>query len=106
MSNSQVKSIYYALAAAYFVWCAATLYFFGVYGTPRLMTIMIANLGNLALGLTSFHILWINCRWLPPAIRPHWVNRCGLAACGIFYLSVAALVFYEKQWPLIRQYLG
>lgn len=92
LQANQVKYIYYGLVAAYFVWCVTSLYFFGMYGTPRLMTLVIANLGNLALGITSFHILWINCRWLPPAIRPGWIQRCGLAACGMAYLFVAGMV--------------
>lgn len=101
----QVKFVYYGLVGAYFIWCVTSLYFFGVYGTPRLMTLVIANLGNLALGITSFHLLWINCRWLPPQIRPNWLQRAGLAGCGCMYLTFAALVFAEKQWPMIRQWL-
>lgn len=89
---NQVKYIYYSLVAIYFAWCLASLYLFGVYGTPRLMTLVIANLGNLALGITSFHILWINCRWLPREIRPGWIQRCGLAACGAAYLFIAGIV--------------
>lgn len=96
MHGSEVKRIYYALAACYFAWCMGTLYLFGAYGTPRLMTLVIGNLGNLALGLTAFHILWINCRWLPPPIRPSWTARTGLATCGAFYLAVAALVFWQS----------
>ncbi|MCC6494272.1 MAG: Nramp family divalent metal transporter, partial [Pirellulales bacterium] len=96
MHGGEVRRIYYGLAACYLAWCLGTLYLFGAYGTPRLMTLLIGNLGNLALGLTSFHILWINCRWLPPAIRPGVVARCGLSACGTFYLAVAGLVFYQS----------
>ncbi|HMO84639.1 MAG TPA: Nramp family divalent metal transporter [Lacipirellulaceae bacterium] len=91
-----VRWIYYTIAGFYFTWCLIALHLFGTYGTPRLMTLVIGNLGNLAIGLTAFHILWINCRWLPPAIRPGCFARCGLAACGAFYLAVAALVLYES----------
>jgi hypothetical protein len=93
MHGGEVKRIYYAFAACYFVWCIGNLYLFGTYGTPRMMTLVIGNLGNLAMGITAFHILWIDCRWLPPAVRPGWVARCGLAACGAFYLATAGLVF-------------
>jgi hypothetical protein len=95
MHGGQVKKIYYALAACYLAWCLGTLYLFGVYGTPRLMTLLIGNLGNLAMGFTAFHILWINCHWLPPTIRPGMLARAGLFSCGAFYLAVAALVFYQ-----------
>lgn len=106
LGEHQVKFVYYSFVAAYFVWCLVSLYLFGVYGTPRLMTLVIANLGNLALGLTAFHVLWINCRWLPPQIRPGWFQRLGLAACGAMYLTLAGLVFAEKQWPAIRELLS
>ena len=96
MHGGEVKRIYYTLAACYFVWCLGTLYLFGAYGTPRMMTLLIGNLGNLALAVTSFHMLWINTRWLPPAIRPGVVARIGLFTCGCFYLAVAALVFYQS----------
>lgn len=101
LRETQVKYIYYSLTTVYFVWCLFSLYWFGVYGTPRLMTLVIANLGNVALGWTAFHLLWINCRWLPPEIRPRWYQRLGLAGCGVFYLFVAVLVFVEKQLPAI-----
>jgi hypothetical protein len=102
----QVRIVYYSLAGVYFVWCLVSLYLFGVYGTPRLMTIVIANLGNFALGLTSFQLLWINCRWLPVEIRPNWWQRIGLASCGVMYLTFAGLVFFEQQWPYILEMLS
>jgi hypothetical protein len=105
-SDHQVKIVYYGLVAAYFVWCLLSLYLFGVYGTPRSMTLVIANLGNLALGITSFHLLWINYTWLPHEIRPSWFQRMGLACCGTMYLAFAGLVFFEKQWPMIRGLLA
>jgi hypothetical protein len=106
MHGGEVKYVYYALAACYFLWCMVSLYLFGVYGSPRMMTIVIGNLGNLALGFTSFHILWINTRWLPPAIRPGWLSRLGLAACGTFYLVVSGLVFWNGQLPALRAYFA
>jgi hypothetical protein len=106
LAGTEVKYIYYGLVALYFAWCLLSLYLFGIYGTPRLMTIVIANLGNLALGITAFHVLWINCRWLPAPIRPRWFQRLGLATCGAFYLTVAGLVFAEKQWPVFREFLS
>lgn len=106
LGEYQVRIVYYSLAGIYFVWCLISLYLFGVYGTPRLMTIVIANLGNFALGLTAFQLLWINCRWLPVEIRPNWWQRIGLAGCGVMYLTFAGLVFFEQQWPYIVEMLS
>jgi len=102
----EVKKIYYTLCGSYFLWCMLSLHLFGTYGTPRLMTLVIANLGNIALGITSLHILYINCRWLPPLMRPKWYHRAGLVGCAIFYLGLAGLVFVEKQLPMLRELLS
>ena len=105
MAGHQVKYIYYSLFFSYLAWCVSSLYLFGTYGTPRLMTLVIANLGNLALGITALHVFWINCRWLPLPLRPRWFSRVGLFACAMFYLGMAGLVFVQKQWPLIVELL-
>jgi hypothetical protein len=98
-----VKTIYYTILAAYVGWCAVSLQIFGRWGTPKLMTLVISNLGNVALGFTSLLLLWVNFRLLPRELRPRWYNALGVAACGVFYLGLAALVFAEKQVPLIRE---
>lgn len=102
LSGNQVRKIYYAILGSYVLWSAVCAWIFSRYGTPKLMTLVIANLNNLAIGATSFHVLWINRTLLPPPLRPRWYSQLGLAACGIFYLGLAALVFFTKQWPLIR----
>ena len=33
--------------------------------------------------------------------QPRWYQSLGVAACAAFYLGLAALVFFEKQWPEI-----
>jgi hypothetical protein len=106
LGKGQVKYIYYTILAAYIAWCVMSLYVFSRYGTPKLMTLIIANLGNVALGFTAFQILLVNRRLLPPPLRPRWYHQLGLNACGIFYLGMAALVFFEKQWPVIRNWIG
>ena len=71
-------------------------YLFSTYGTPKLMTIVIANLNNLAIGATAVHLLWINCRLLPAELRPRWYHRLGVAGCACFYLGLALLVFMQQ----------
>jgi hypothetical protein len=69
------------------------------------MVIVIANLNNLAIGFTSFLLLWVNRTLLPKALRPRWYHQLGVAACGLFYLGLALLVFVTKQWPVLRELL-
>jgi hypothetical protein len=105
LGDGQVRYIYYAILGAYVVWCVTSLYLFTRFGTPKLMTLVIANLGNVAIGFTSFQILHVNRRLLPPPLRPRWYQQLGLACCGVFYLGLAWLVFIEKQLPLLWEWL-
>ncbi len=104
MHHGQVKVIYYSLLVGYVVWCCISLYLFGIYGTPKLMFLVVANIGNVAIGVTSFHLLYVNTHFLPPELRPHWFHRVGLCACGLFYLGLAVLVFRTEQWPIIQSF--
>jgi hypothetical protein len=65
------------------------------------MTDIIANLNNVALGVTAFQLLWINHTLLPRELRPRWYHTLGVLGCGVFYLGLSLLVFAYKIWPLI-----
>jgi hypothetical protein len=105
LTHGQVKYIYYSILAAYIVWCVTTMYLFTRYGSPKLMTLIIANLGNVSIGFSSFLILHVNRRLLPRPLRPRWYHQIGLVCCGLFYMGIAALVFFEKQLPVLRAWL-
>lgn len=105
LSGNAVKHVYYRILAFYVLWTVLMTYLFSTYGTPKLMTLVIANLNNLAIGVTAFQVLWINCTMLPPDLRPRWYHRAGLVACGVFYLGMAGLVFVTKQVPMLREIL-
>ncbi len=103
MQPHQVKSLYYGILAAYVLWTFIAAWLFSTYGTPKLMVLVIANLNNLALGVTSF-VLWrVNTRLLPGPLRPKWYLQVGLLGCGCFYLGLALLVFITKQLPMLRE---
>lgn len=103
---NQVHWVYYSILFIYVVWSFVCAYLFSTYGTPKLMTVVIANLNNVAIGFTSLQLLWINHTLLPRPLRPRWYQSLGLVACALFYLGLAALVFMEKQWPVLRDYLS
>ena len=106
MGGGQVKRIYYTIMAIYVFWTfvCATLFLF--FSKPKVMILVIANLNNIGLGLTAFFILYNNLRLLPKPLRPGWINIFGVIGCGVFYLGLAALVFYQKQIPMIRELFG
>jgi len=101
--SDQVKWIYYSILAMYVVWSFICTFLFS--RAPKLMTDFIANFNNLAIGVTSFQILWINHRLLPRELRPKWYQSLGITLCGIFYLGLATLVFRFKIWPLFFSHL-
>jgi len=104
LQSNQVHYLYYMILAFYIVWSfvVATL-FLMVGNAPEVMVTVIANLNNVALAFTAFHILWINCRLLPEPLRPRWFQRLGIASCGLFYAAIAALVFWTKLLPLLSR---
>ncbi len=106
LHGGQVRLIYYGILGGYVFWSVICAYLFSTYGTPKLMTVVIANLNNVAIGLTSFQLWWINRRLLPPALRTPWYGQLGVLLCGVFYLGLAALVFATKQWPVLVVALG
>lgn len=102
LQGNQVRRIYYFILAMYVAWSYFMATIFLKFGdAPAVMVTIIANFNNIAIGFTAFHILWINRTYLPQAIRPKWYQQLGIAGCGIFYLGLAALVFYAKILPLI-----
>lgn len=97
-----VKRIYYTILGVYVLWSIAILFLFDRFGTPKRMVLVIANFNNVVLGLTSFHLLYVNLRLLPRELRPRWHHCLGLASCGAFYLGLSVLVFLAKIWPELR----
>ncbi len=98
----QASRIYYLILFCYVLWSFISATIFLAYGdAPKLMVIVIANLNNVALGVTAFHVLWLNRNFLPKPLRPRWYNQIGIGACGLFYCGMALLVFCANILPLI-----
>ena len=106
MHRGQVKKIYYSLLVGYVLWCCVTLFYFGKYQDPKTMFLVVANCNNLAIGATSFHLLWINTRFLPVPLRPKWYQQLAVAGCGIFYLGLAVIVFFVQQLPALKNWMA
>ncbi|MCA9061754.1 MAG: Nramp family divalent metal transporter, partial [Planctomycetaceae bacterium] len=102
MKPGQVSRLYYLLLGAYVLWSFVSATIFLRFGQgPKLMVIVIANLNNVGLGATSFHLWWINRRFLPKPLQPKWYSQAGILMCGFFYCGMALLVFMAKVIPLL-----
>jgi hypothetical protein len=106
MAANKVKRIYYTIMVVYVSWTFVCAYLFTTYGKPKTMVLIIANFNNLALGATAIVIILNNRRFLPKQLRPGWFPTAGMTFCATFYLGLAFLVFYQKQWPVIQGWLG
>ena len=106
MSSDQVHRIYYTILALYVTWTFIGAYLFQTYGAPKGMVLVVANMNNIALGFTAFFILRNNLKYLPKALHPGWINRIGILFCGVFYMGLTILVFYQKQLPMLKELLG
>jgi hypothetical protein len=105
MQPHHVVRIYYSIFCLYVLWTFVCAWYFTHFESPKVMVLVIANLNNVALGVTAFFILRNNLRFLPQPIRPGWINRVGVVCCGLFYLGMTLLVFVHKQWPMLRELL-
>ncbi len=106
MGTYNVKRIYYRIMIIYVSWTFFCAWLFTTFGKPKTMILIIANFNNLALGLTAVIILRNNLRFLPGPLRPGKVQIAGMSFCAFFYLGLAFLVFYQKQWPVLKAWLG
>ncbi len=88
LREDQVKSVYYGILAAFAVWGLIALTLFN----PLQIAKIGAVLGNVALGFSAFHTLYVNSTLLPRELRPNLLMRAGLVACGVFFLTITATV--------------
>jgi hypothetical protein len=47
-----------------------------------------AILGNVGLGFSAFHTLYVNRTLLPKPLRPNLLMQLGLVVCGVFFLAI------------------
>jgi hypothetical protein len=87
LAGNQVRWIYYSLLLVYAVWGAITLALL----SPLQIAKVGAVLGNVALGFSAFHTLYVNRTLLPRELRPSLLMQFGLFACGAFFFAITAM---------------
>ncbi len=83
----QIGKLYFGILIAYFV---VAVSFLSV-ANPRWLIVVYGNLGNVALGVSCFHALYVNLTLLPEELKPGWGARLGLILAGAYFISLAAL---------------
>lgn len=88
MREERVKYVYYAILTGYCLWGLVALTVFD----PLQILKTAGVLMNVSLGVASWHTLYVNVTLLPRALRPNWLMRLGVFACGAFFMAVSAIV--------------
>ena len=92
LAGNQVRLIYYSLLSIYAVWGTITLAVLA----PLQIAIVGAVLGNVALGFSAFHTLYVNRTLLPRELRPNLVMQLGLIGCGVFFFAITAMAILGR----------
>ena len=90
LGEGKVAYVYYSLLGVYAIWGTAAL----AWLNPLQIATLGAVLGNIALGFSAFHTLYVNRTLLPPELRPGLLMQSGLVACGTFFLLITAVAAY------------
>jgi hypothetical protein len=93
LEGNQVKYVYYALLGVYAVWGTVTLAVL----SPLQIAKVGAVLGNVALGFSAFHTLYVNRTLLPCELRPNPLMQLGLILCGLFFFAITAMALVENR---------
>ena len=91
--GGDVRAVYYTVLVAIAVWGMIALRL----ATPIVLLQIGANVAGAVFVIAPVHLLYINTRLLPPALRPSFARRAVLVAMVLFYgffvtLSVSRLV--------------
>jgi hypothetical protein len=91
--GGDVRKIYYAVLAAVVIWGIIALRL----AQPIVLLQIGANVAGVVFVITSLHLLYINTRLLPPALRPPTWRRALLVFMAVFYgffsvLSISSLL--------------
>ncbi len=90
--TSEVKKLYFIILMV-----KAAMTMVGLsFGSPVDLLLMFGTLSNFALGIISFHTLYVNLTLLPDELKPIWPQRIAVSLCGLFYLSLGGLMTWIK----------
>lgn len=85
----RIRPLYFTVLLAYVALAIVLL----LTVRPLWLIVVYGNLGNLALGISTWHVLYVNSTLLPPALRPGWTMRIGLVLGGCYFFGLAILTF-------------
>jgi hypothetical protein len=79
--GGDVRAVYYTILLTIALWAMFALRL----AQPIMLLKIAANVAGIVFVVASLHLLYINTRLLPPAVRPPLWRRVGLIGMSIFY---------------------
>jgi hypothetical protein len=86
--GGDIRAVYYAVLAAVVVWGIVALQL----AQPVMLLQIGANIAGAVFVFASLHLLHLNTRVLPEALRPPWWRRVALVCMALFYAFFVVLV--------------
>jgi hypothetical protein len=86
--HGDVRRVYYAVLVIVVMWGIIALKL----AQPVMLLQIGANIGGVVFVISSLHLLYLNTRVLPPALRPPPWRRLGLVGMALFYGFFVVLV--------------
>ena len=86
-TGGDVRIVYYGALALVCLWGIFALRL----AQPITLILIAANVASLVFTIASIHLLYVNCRLLPSALRPPMWRRVVLVAMSVFYAFFTAL---------------
>jgi hypothetical protein len=86
--GGDLRAVYYSVLAVVVVWGIIALNF----AAPVMLLQISANIGGAVFVIASLHLLYLNTRLLPVALRPPMWRRLALVGMAIFYGFFVTLV--------------
>jgi hypothetical protein len=87
LKKNRIRILYFCFLLAYF---GVSVFFLSI-NQPKGLIIAYANVSNLALAVSSWHTLRVNCTLLPTPLRPGFLSRIGLFTAGLYFFLLALL---------------
>jgi len=85
--GGDVRAVYYAVLAVLVLWGVVALRL----AQPIVLLQLGANVAGAVFVVAAPHLLWVNTRLLPPALRPPAWRRVALVLMALFYAAFTAL---------------
>ena len=87
-----IKQVYFGVVVVYMAFGLTMLSF----AQPQTLLLIATTIYNFALGLSCWHVLWVNVAIMPKPLRPGWPIRAALFCAGLFYLLVATVSTLQR----------